>query len=144
MAIDESVTKEQSLAAIKSWFDDEYPTAEEVNKGDHAYARGMVDLHLSLFAYDGDLDMDELRVIVWEEIFPTPVDTYPFTPGIPVSIDDIAARIAYERGVGIGSAETYQAYIRTAELVAEVVAHGSKVVRLTDAGLVDAATGVAV
>ena len=66
---------------------------------------------------------------------------YPFTPGVPVDVEDIAAKVAQERGLGAGGANTYQSFIRVAELSAEVIANGSQIVRLTEDGLVDAVTG---
>lgn len=68
-------TKEDSLAAIKSYFEDEPPTQEDILRGNdtpHTFARGMIDLHLALFPYNGAKDWDDLRAEVWEEVFPTP------------------------------------------------------------------------
>lgn len=67
---------------------------------------------------------------------------YPFPGGLPVDVEDIAAAVAQERGLGAGGPDTYQSYIRVAELAAQVVSKGQRIVRLTEFGLVDAATGL--
>lgn len=72
-------TKEQSLVTIRSTFEEEPPTTHDLLwgiKNVHTYARGMVDLHIALFPYDGDKEHNDLRVEVWESIFPTPPKTF--------------------------------------------------------------------
>lgn len=65
----------------------------------------------------------------------------PFTPGMPVDIEDIAAHVAHQRGLGAGGPDAFQSFMAVAELTA-VVAKTNQIVRLTDEGLVDVTTGV--
>src|SRR5690606_23085112 len=66
---------------------------------------------------------------------------FTYSPGMPVDIDDIAAHVAYERGLGAGGSDAYKTLLRVAELTA-IVAKTNQIVRLTDEGLVDVVTGV--
>lgn len=67
--------------ALKSWWEDDIPSAIEMERN-HPYARGMLDLLMSTFAYEEASDWEVARGDVWITLFPQLV---------PKTFDEVAA-----------------------------------------------------